>query len=153
MVASAADEKRQEERRVKELRDFQRSTPANRRCFDCNEMVRSSGVPARHGQDDLTLPPSSPVRRCRSTSAWTSTRSCARPAAASSTPRLAPTRWVIAEGLTVVERGLQPRVRSPRQVHLHVQVLRDGDQEHGQVWWQRRTYQSFRPSCCNALPL
>lgn len=35
----SAEEKRQEERRIKELREFQRSNPVNRRCFDCNEMV------------------------------------------------------------------------------------------------------------------
>lgn len=40
MGISPAEEKRQEEKRIKELRDFQRSNPANRRCFDCNEMVR-----------------------------------------------------------------------------------------------------------------
>lgn len=43
MTAKPADEKRQEERRIKELREFQRSSPANRRCFDCNEMVRGAG--------------------------------------------------------------------------------------------------------------
>lgn len=41
---TAAEEKRQEEKRIKELREFQRGSPANRRCFDCNEMVRSSWV-------------------------------------------------------------------------------------------------------------
>ncbi|GAB9468108.1 hypothetical protein Gpo141_00005434 [Globisporangium polare] len=39
MGISPAEEKRQEEKRIKELRDFQRSNPANRRCFDCNEMM------------------------------------------------------------------------------------------------------------------
>lgn len=39
-AAAAMDEKRQEEKRIKELREFQRGSPANRRCFDCNEMVR-----------------------------------------------------------------------------------------------------------------
>ncbi|OWZ23522.1 hypothetical protein PHMEG_0001589 [Phytophthora megakarya] len=34
-----ASEKRQEERLVQELRDFQRSNPTNKRCFDCNEMM------------------------------------------------------------------------------------------------------------------
>ncbi|KAF1335290.1 hypothetical protein FI667_g1373, partial [Globisporangium splendens] len=37
-MVSPAEEKRQEEKRIKELRDFQRASPANRRCFDCNEM-------------------------------------------------------------------------------------------------------------------
>jgi predicted protein tyrosine phosphatase len=41
MTAGAAvDDKRADERRIKELREFQRATPANKRCFDCNEMVR-----------------------------------------------------------------------------------------------------------------
>lgn len=54
MGASAADEKRQEERRIKELRDFQRSTPANRHCFDCNEMVRA--IPVRLPLDHMLTP-------------------------------------------------------------------------------------------------
>ncbi|KAG7401893.1 hypothetical protein PHYBOEH_009473 [Phytophthora boehmeriae] len=37
--SSSANEKRQEERLIQELRDFQRSNVTNRRCFDCNEMM------------------------------------------------------------------------------------------------------------------
>jgi uncharacterized protein with PIN domain len=39
MAKSSTSEKRLEERLVQELRDFQRAHPANKRCFDCNEMV------------------------------------------------------------------------------------------------------------------
>ena len=38
--SAAALEKKQDEKRIKEIRAFQRSAPENRRCFDCNEMVR-----------------------------------------------------------------------------------------------------------------
>lgn len=33
------DEKKQDDQRVKQLREFQRSNAANKRCFDCCEMV------------------------------------------------------------------------------------------------------------------
>uniref|UniRef100_M4B197 Arf-GAP domain-containing protein n=1 Tax=Hyaloperonospora arabidopsidis (strain Emoy2) TaxID=559515 RepID=M4B197_HYAAE len=36
---SVPTEKRQEERLIQKLRDFQRSQPPNKRCFDCNEMM------------------------------------------------------------------------------------------------------------------
>uniref|UniRef100_A0AAV1T3V3 Arf-GAP domain-containing protein n=1 Tax=Peronospora matthiolae TaxID=2874970 RepID=A0AAV1T3V3_9STRA len=36
---SVPSEKRQEERLIQKLRDFQRSQPPNKRCFDCNEMM------------------------------------------------------------------------------------------------------------------
>ncbi|KAK1948396.1 putative ADP-ribosylation factor GTPase-activating protein AGD14 [Phytophthora citrophthora] len=39
MAKASPSEKRQEERLIQELRDFQRSNPANKRCFDCNEMM------------------------------------------------------------------------------------------------------------------
>ncbi|EGZ27978.1 hypothetical protein PHYSODRAFT_258326 [Phytophthora sojae] len=39
MAKSSPTEKRLEERLTQELRDFQRSNPANKRCFDCNEMT------------------------------------------------------------------------------------------------------------------
>ncbi|KAG1703220.1 hypothetical protein DVH05_008131 [Phytophthora capsici] len=39
MAKASSSEKRQEERLIQELRDFQRSNPANKRCFDCNEMM------------------------------------------------------------------------------------------------------------------
>ncbi|GLD91832.1 hypothetical protein PINS_up000365 [Pythium insidiosum] len=39
MTNASAEDKRADERRIKELRDFQRANPANKRCFDCNEMM------------------------------------------------------------------------------------------------------------------
>ncbi|KAF1790924.1 Arf GTPase activating protein [Phytophthora cactorum] len=39
MAKASPSEKRQEERLIQELRDFQRSNPSNKRCFDCNEMM------------------------------------------------------------------------------------------------------------------
>ncbi|CEG44892.1 Predicted GTPase-activating protein [Plasmopara halstedii] len=39
MAKGPISEERQEERLIQDLRDFQRSIPANKRCFDCNEMM------------------------------------------------------------------------------------------------------------------
>ncbi|KAL4152324.1 hypothetical protein PRNP1_009257 [Phytophthora ramorum] len=39
MAKATPSEKRAEERLIQDLRDFQRSNPANKRCFDCNEMM------------------------------------------------------------------------------------------------------------------
>ncbi|KAE9350987.1 hypothetical protein PF008_g6169 [Phytophthora fragariae] len=39
MAKSSTSEKRLEEKLIQELRDFQRSNPTNKRCFDCNEMM------------------------------------------------------------------------------------------------------------------
>ncbi|KAF4047139.1 putative GTPase activating protein for Arf [Phytophthora infestans] len=39
MAKASPSEKQQEERLIQELRDFQRSNPSNKRCFDCNEMM------------------------------------------------------------------------------------------------------------------
>ena len=41
---SLPSEKRHDERLIQTLRDFQRSQPPNRRCFDCNEMVAETRV-------------------------------------------------------------------------------------------------------------
>jgi hypothetical protein len=53
MASSAANEKKQDERRIKELRDFQRSNSANKRCFDCNEMVHLYLILCRPQAGDL----------------------------------------------------------------------------------------------------
>lgn len=47
MAKSSPTEKRLEGGSPRKLRDFQRNNPANKRCFDCNEMVRN-----RSGRSD-----------------------------------------------------------------------------------------------------
>ncbi|KAJ0403890.1 hypothetical protein ATCC90586_002606 [Pythium insidiosum] len=48
MTNASAEDKRADERRIKELRDFQRANPANKRCFDCNEMAAQKIWRAKH---------------------------------------------------------------------------------------------------------
>ncbi|RHZ02259.1 hypothetical protein DYB37_011150 [Aphanomyces astaci] len=37
-MAASVDQKKVDEKHIKEIRDFQKTSTANRRCFDCNEM-------------------------------------------------------------------------------------------------------------------